>query len=83
MAEWGNFRWLGVQARNGQIAIIVAARRIADAAFREIYVSAAAEICESRDPKGHHAKATRRIWISDHGEPCRGHIGSRAILIHL
>jgi bifunctional enzyme CysN/CysC len=54
-------------ARNGHIAIVAAvspsredraaARRIADAAFREIYVAASAEVCESRDPKGHYAKA--------------------------
>jgi bifunctional enzyme CysN/CysC len=54
-------------ARNGQIAIVAAvspatedrsaARRIADTAFREIYVATPAEICESRDPKGHYAKA--------------------------
>ena len=34
-----------------------AARRIADNAFREIYVATPAEVCESRDPKGHYAKA--------------------------
>ena len=33
------------------------ARRIADTAFREVYVATPAEICESRDPKGHYAKA--------------------------
>ncbi|HEY0912273.1 MAG TPA: adenylyl-sulfate kinase, partial [Bradyrhizobium sp.] len=54
-------------ARNGHIAIVAAvspsaedratARRIADAAFREVYVSTSAEVCESRDPKGHYAKA--------------------------
>jgi bifunctional enzyme CysN/CysC len=54
-------------ARNGHIAIVAAvsparedraaARRIADDAFREIYVATPAEICESRDPKGHYAKA--------------------------
>ncbi len=54
-------------ARNGHIAIVAAvspaiddraaARRIADRAFREVYVSTPAEICESRDPKGHYAKA--------------------------
>jgi bifunctional enzyme CysN/CysC len=54
-------------ARNGHIAIVAAvspskddrdaARRIADSAFREVYVSTPAEICESRDPKGHYAKA--------------------------
>jgi len=54
-------------ARNGHIAIVAAvspsredraaARRIADGSFREIYVSTPAEICESRDPKGHYAKA--------------------------
>jgi bifunctional enzyme CysN/CysC len=54
-------------ARNGHIAIVAAvspsaddraaARRIADNSFREIYVATPAEICESRDPKGHYAKA--------------------------
>ena len=54
-------------ARNGHIAIVAAvspaaedraaARRIADTLFREIYVATPAEICESRDPKGHYAKA--------------------------
>jgi bifunctional enzyme CysN/CysC len=54
-------------ARNGHIAIVAAvspakddrgaARRIADSAFREVYVSTPAEVCESRDPKGHYAKA--------------------------
>ncbi|MGO4715883.1 adenylyl-sulfate kinase [Bradyrhizobium sp. 2TAF24] len=54
-------------ARNGHIAIVAAvspaaedrtqARRIADELFREIYVSTPAEVCESRDPKGHYAKA--------------------------
>jgi bifunctional enzyme CysN/CysC len=54
-------------ARNGHIAIVAAvspleddraeARRIASTAFREIYVSTSAEVCESRDPKGHYAKA--------------------------
>ncbi|MBA7473735.1 MAG: adenylyl-sulfate kinase [Bradyrhizobium icense] len=54
-------------ARNGHIAIVAAvspskddrdaARCIADAAFREVYVSTPAEVCESRDPKGHYAKA--------------------------
>jgi bifunctional enzyme CysN/CysC len=54
-------------ARNGHIAIVAAvspaiddraaARRIADTVFREVYVSTPAEICESRDPKGHYAKA--------------------------
>jgi bifunctional enzyme CysN/CysC len=54
-------------ARNGHIAIVAAvspsradrtaARRIADAAFREVYVATSAEVCESRDPKGHYAKA--------------------------
>ena len=54
-------------ARNGHIAIVTAvsparddrdaARRIADSAFREIYVATSAEVCESRDPKGHYAKA--------------------------
>src|SRR5690242_5633554 len=54
-------------ARNGHIAIVAAvsparddrdaARRIADRAFREVYVSTPAEVCESRDPKGHYAKA--------------------------
>ncbi|HLX15601.1 MAG TPA: adenylyl-sulfate kinase [Bradyrhizobium sp.] len=54
-------------ARNGHIAIVAAvspsrddraaARRIADSAFHEIYVATPAEVCESRDPKGHYAKA--------------------------
>jgi bifunctional enzyme CysN/CysC len=54
-------------ARNGHIAIVAAvspsredraaARQIADTAFREIYVATPADICESRDPKGHYAKA--------------------------
>lgn len=54
-------------ARNGHIAIVAAvspakddraaARRIADSAFREVYISTPAEICEQRDPKGHYAKA--------------------------
>jgi bifunctional enzyme CysN/CysC len=54
-------------ARNGHIAIVAAvspseedraaARRIANTAFREIYVSTSAEVCERRDPKGHYAKA--------------------------
>ena len=54
-------------ARNGHIAIVAAvsparedraaARRIADSSFREIYVATPAEVCESRDPKGHYAKA--------------------------
>jgi len=54
-------------ARNGHLAIVAAvspsredratARRIADATFREIYVATPAEVCESRDPKGHYAKA--------------------------
>ena len=54
-------------ARNGHIAIVAAvsparddreaARRIADSAFREVYVATPAGVCESRDPKGHYAKA--------------------------
>ncbi|MDE2376190.1 adenylyl-sulfate kinase, partial [Bradyrhizobium sp.] len=54
-------------ARNGHIAIVAAvsparedraaARRIADTLFREIHVATPAEICESRDPKGHYKKA--------------------------
>jgi bifunctional enzyme CysN/CysC len=54
-------------ARNGHIAIVAAvspsaedrasARRIADGMFREIYVATSAEVCESRDPKGHYARA--------------------------
>ena len=54
-------------AKNGHIAIVAAvsparddrdaARRIADELFREVYVATPAEICESRDPKGHYAKA--------------------------
>jgi bifunctional enzyme CysN/CysC len=54
-------------ARNGHIAIVAAvspssedraaARRIADTLFREVYVATPAQVCESRDPKGHYAKA--------------------------
>lgn len=54
-------------ARNGHIAIVAAvspsaedraeARRLADTPFREIHVATPASICESRDPKGHYAKA--------------------------
>ena len=54
-------------ARNGHIAIVAAvspssedraaARRIADGLFHEVYVATPAEVCESRDPKGHYAKA--------------------------
>ena len=54
-------------ARNGHIAIVAAvspsaddraaARRIADNSFREIHVATPADVCESRDPKGHYAKA--------------------------
>ena len=54
-------------ARNGHIAIVAAvspsredrsiARRIADISFREIHVATPADVCESRDPKGHYAKA--------------------------
>jgi bifunctional enzyme CysN/CysC len=54
-------------ARNGHIAIVAAvsparedraaARRIADSAFREIHVATPVDVCESRDPKGHYAKA--------------------------
>src|ERR1700733_974681 len=54
-------------ARNGHIAIVAAvspsrddrasARQIADTAFREIHVATPADICESRDPKGHYVKA--------------------------
>ena len=54
-------------ARNGHIAIVAAvspsaedraaARRVADTTFREIHVATPAEVCESRDPKGHYAKA--------------------------
>ena len=54
-------------ARNGHVAIVAAvspsrddraaARRVADSTFREIYVATPAEVCESRDPKGHYAKA--------------------------
>ena len=54
-------------ARNGHIAIVAAvsparddrdgARRVADELFREIYIATPAEVCESRDPKGHYAKA--------------------------
>ena len=54
-------------ARNGHIAIVAAvspsrsdraaARRIADTSFREVYIATPADVCESRDPKGHYAKA--------------------------
>ena len=54
-------------AKNGHIAVVAAvsparedraaARRIADELFREIHVATPAEVCESRDPKGHYAKA--------------------------
>src|SRR6478735_789850 len=54
-------------AKNGHIAIVAAvspsaedraaARRIADTSFRESYVATPADVCESRDPKGHYAKA--------------------------
>ena len=54
-------------ARNGHIAIVAAvspsredraaARRLADMFFREVYVATPREVCESRDPKGHYAKA--------------------------
>jgi bifunctional enzyme CysN/CysC len=54
-------------ARNGHVAIVAAvspsiadravARRTADTMFREIHIAAPAEVCESRDPKGHYAKA--------------------------
>ncbi|WP_315768800.1 MULTISPECIES: adenylyl-sulfate kinase [unclassified Bradyrhizobium] len=54
-------------ARNGHIAIVAAvsparedrsaARRVAGDLFREVYVATPAEVCESRDPKGHYAKA--------------------------
>jgi bifunctional enzyme CysN/CysC len=54
-------------ARNGYIAIVAAvspaiedraqARRTAQAFYQEIYVSTPASVCESRDPKGHYAKA--------------------------
>ena len=57
----------GHLARNGHIAIVAAvspsrgdraeARRMVDSAFREIYVSTPAAVCEQRDPKGHYAKA--------------------------
>ena len=54
-------------ARNGHIAIVAAvspsredraaARSLADMFFREVYVATPREVCESRDPKGHYAKA--------------------------
>jgi bifunctional enzyme CysN/CysC len=57
----------GHLARNGHIAIVAAvspsaddrasARRIVDAAFREIHVATPVEVCERRDPKGHYARA--------------------------
>src|SRR6185312_4732135 len=53
-------------AKNGHIAIVAAvsparedrnaARRVADQLFREVHVATPAEVCESRDPKGHYAK---------------------------
>ncbi|HEX5326729.1 MAG TPA: adenylyl-sulfate kinase, partial [Acetobacteraceae bacterium] len=53
--------------RNGHIAIVAAvsparedraaARHVADELFREIHVATPVEVCESRDPKGHYAKA--------------------------
>src|SRR6202051_1157236 len=61
-------------ARNGHIAIVAAvspsaedraaARRIADSAFREVYVATPAQVCESRDPKGHYAKARAGALLS-------------------
>ncbi len=54
-------------ARHGHVAIVAAispsqedramARQIADGAFFEVYVATPADVCESRDPKGHYAKA--------------------------
>lgn len=54
-------------AVHGHIAIVAAvspsrddraqARRIAGEMFHEIYISASAETCETRDPKGHYRKA--------------------------
>ena len=54
-------------AHSGHIAIVAAvspflkdraeARRIAQAHFREVYVATPGDVCESRDPKGHYAKA--------------------------
>lgn len=54
-------------AQNGHIAIVAAvspsahdrgtARDIAGTLFREVYIATPARICESRDPKGHYAKA--------------------------
>jgi bifunctional enzyme CysN/CysC len=54
-------------ARNGHIAIVAAvspaaedraeARRIGNDLYREVYVATSAAVCESRDPKGHYAKA--------------------------
>jgi bifunctional enzyme CysN/CysC len=54
-------------ARNGYIAIVAAlspsaedraqARRTARGFFQEIYISTPPDVCESRDPKGHYAKA--------------------------
>jgi bifunctional enzyme CysN/CysC len=54
-------------ARNGHIAIVAAvspsrsdraaARLSADTLFREVYVATPVDVCESRDPKGHYAKA--------------------------
>jgi bifunctional enzyme CysN/CysC len=54
-------------AKNGYIAIVAAispsredranARNAANNLFREIYISTPPAICETRDPKGHYAKA--------------------------
>src|SRR5437870_7191736 len=54
-------------ARNGHVAIVAAvspssedraaARRISGPLFHEVYVATPAGDCESRDPKGHYAKA--------------------------
>jgi bifunctional enzyme CysN/CysC len=74
-------------ARNGHIAIVAAvspsmedraaARRIAEPAFREIYVATPADVCERRHPKGHYAKAhagtlqafTGSATITSHPQP--------------
>ena len=54
-------------SRNGHIAIVAAvsplkadreqARQITDTQFIEVHVATPAEICETRDPKGHYQKA--------------------------
>ena len=44
-------------AQNASADDRAAARRIGRDLFREIYIATPADVCESRDPKGHYAKA--------------------------